>query len=152
MNKVTPLKTIAGDPLKPIEISDIVIPCYVLEGELRVITESGLYSALDLSRSGRNSTPTSSEKDLWAEIENTKYDLPKNKVEAGTITTELPRFAQSKWLRPHISPKLTRGLKTRYVFKMPNGAIAHGFKATILAGVCRAILKAHHKQRLNRKI
>ncbi len=144
MDKVTPLKTIAGDTQKPIRIGKIEIPCFVLEGGLRVITETGLYNALDLSRTGRNSNSGKPSKDLRAKSDDPQSPPPTNRIKAATNTTELPRFAQAKWLKPHLPPKLAYGLKTRYLFQMPNGAIAHGFKAQVLTAICSAILDAYH--------
>ena len=142
MEKITPLKTIAGDPLKPIELGDIVIPCYVLEGEIRVITETGLYSALGLSRAGRSSKEDQDE--IWrAKNQTPNQKTPKKTQNSTVIAAELPRFAQAKWLASHISGELSGGLKTRYLFQMPSGGTAYGLKAQTLGQVCRAIRKAH---------
>ena len=145
MPQTKPLKTIAGDPQTPIEIDEgrIVIPCYVLEGEIRVITEKGLYNALALARTGRKTNPTNPSEDLWAEIDPQKKNFPKSKLEEAKIVTDLPRFAQAKWLQPHLSAELTCGLKTRYMFQLPNSAIAYGIEARVLRGVCSAIMAAH---------
>ena len=137
MDKVTPLKTIAGDPLKPIEIGDITIPCYVLEGELRIITETGLYSALGLSRAGR-STKENPEQIWRAENQTQNPQTPEKVQESTVIAAKLPRFAQAKWLASHISNELSDGLKTRYLFQMPSGGTAYGLKAQTLGQVCRA--------------
>ena len=41
-----PLNVIAGAPDKPLIIGDIKIPCYVLEGEIRVLSQRGMSTAL----------------------------------------------------------------------------------------------------------
>ena len=46
------LKVIAGAPDKPLRIGDIEIPCYVLEGETRVISQRGLQAALGMGTGG----------------------------------------------------------------------------------------------------
>ena len=47
-----PLKVIAGAPDRPLVIGDIEIPCYVLEGEIRVLSQRGLFHGLGASRGG----------------------------------------------------------------------------------------------------
>ena len=44
-----PLKVIAGAPDKPLRINGIEIPCYVLEGEQRVLSQRGLTSGIGLN-------------------------------------------------------------------------------------------------------
>ena len=44
-----PLKVIAGAPDKPLIIGDIEIPCYVLEGEQRVLSQRGLTAGVGLN-------------------------------------------------------------------------------------------------------
>ena len=47
-----PLKVIAGAPDRPLVIGDMEIPCYVLEGEIRVLSQRGLFHGLGASRGG----------------------------------------------------------------------------------------------------
>lgn len=47
-----PLKVIAGEPDKPVHIGDIEIQCYVLEGEIRVLSQRGLFQGFGTSRGG----------------------------------------------------------------------------------------------------
>ena len=49
MKKKQPLKVIAGTPDKPLIISGIEIPCYVLEDETRVLVQRGVGSGLGMS-------------------------------------------------------------------------------------------------------
>ena len=44
----TPLKVIAGAPDRPLRIGDIEVQCYVLEDETRVLSQRGVYEALDV--------------------------------------------------------------------------------------------------------
>ena len=44
-----PLKVIAGAPDRPLVIGDIEIPCYVLEGEQRVLSQRGLTAGIGLN-------------------------------------------------------------------------------------------------------
>ena len=44
-----PLKVIAGTPDKPLVIGEIEIPCYVLEGETRVLSQRGLTAGVGLN-------------------------------------------------------------------------------------------------------
>ena len=49
---VRPLKVIAGSPDRPLVIDDIEIPCYVLEGEIRVLSQRGFANVFDLNGGG----------------------------------------------------------------------------------------------------
>ena len=44
-----PLKVIAGTPDAPLRIGDIEIPCYVLEDEMRVLSQRGFLSGIGRS-------------------------------------------------------------------------------------------------------
>ena len=44
-----PLKVVAGAPDRPLVIGDIEIPCYVLEGEQRVLSQRGVTAAIGLN-------------------------------------------------------------------------------------------------------
>ena len=47
-----PLKVIAGTPDRPLVIGDVSIPCYVLEGENRVLSQRGMAEGIGLSIAG----------------------------------------------------------------------------------------------------
>lgn len=47
-----PIRALCGSEESPLMLGGIEIPCYVLEGERRIITLSGLQSALDLNLGG----------------------------------------------------------------------------------------------------
>ena len=108
-----PLKIIAGAPDRPLIIGDIEIDCYVLEDETRVLTQSGLFSALGLARRG-----------LVA-------------IEGGA---QIPRFAASKAIKPFVSNDLLDGLTNPILFKP--SVLAYGFPAPILVDICDAVLDA----------
>jgi len=114
MSKKQPLKVIAGTPDRPLVIGDIEIPCYVLENETRVLSQSGMFTGLGLTRRGLVLTDDGA---------------------------RLPRFAASKSIIPFISNTLKSGLTTPIRFRV-SGAKAYGFPATILPDICDAILAA----------
>lgn len=116
-----PLKVIAGAPDKPLVIGDIEIPCYVLENEMRVLSQSGMFSGLGLARRGLVKTDSGA---------------------------QLPRFAASKAINPFISNDLMAGL-TKPIFFRIGGIDAYGFPAEILVDVCKAVLAARDAKSLN---
>ncbi len=124
MSKKEPLKVIAGAPDRPLIIGDIEIPCYVLETEIRVLTQSGVFAGLGLARRGL---------------------VP---IEGGA---QIPRFAASKSIKPFISNDLLDGLTKPILFNPGYGKAAYGFQATILADICDAILAARNAGALDRQ-
>ena len=120
-HKDEPLKVIAGAPDRPLVINSVEIPCYVLEDETRVLSQSGMFSGLGLARRGLVKTDTGA---------------------------QLPRFAASKSINPHISSKLMSGLTSPILFKI-GGIDAYGFPATILVDICEAVLLARDARSLN---
>ena len=114
MSKKKPLKVIAGTPKQPLVIGDIKIPCYVLEDETRVLSQSGIFFGLGASRGGG---PSSGAK--------------------------VPRIMASQALAPFIPEELMTVLKTPIEFQRPSGGtIAYGYPADILVDICKAILAA----------
>ena len=122
-NKQKSLKVIAGTPDRPLVISDIEIPCYVLEDETRVITQSGMFAALGLSRRGLVTTENGA---------------------------QLPRFAASKAINPLIPKDLVDGLSNPLLFTGAGGN-SYGFPATILPQICNVILAARRLGTLDRQ-
>lgn len=118
-----PLKVIAGAPDRPLIIGDIEIPCYVLEDETRVLVQNAMVSALGMARGSAS----------------------------GDGSDRLANFMASRATKPFISNKLTDVIKP-IRFRMPQGGIAHGYPAIMLADLCEAILSAreagalHHQQ------
>ena len=115
------LEVIAGAADQPLVIGDIEIPCYVLEDETRVLSQSGMFSGLGLARRGL---------------------VP---VGGGD---QIPRFAASKAINPFISEDLMHGLTNPILFTV-NGSEAYGFSATILPKICKAVLDARRAGNLN---
>ena len=116
-----PLKVIAGAPDTPLRIGDIEIPCYVLENEIRVLSQSGMFKALGLARRG----------------------LVPSKGGA-----QIPRFAASKAINPFISNELQAGLSTPIIFTA-NAGPTYGYPATILVDICNVVLQARQARSLN---
>lgn len=103
-----------GSPDHPLKIGDIEIPCYVLEDGRRVITHSGMLSSLGMSKGG-GSNPSAGDR--------------------------LARFATGKLLEPFVSKDLRLGTEP-ILFHTPNGILAYGYEAIILADLCEAVLAA----------
>ena len=115
-NKQKSLKVIAGTPDRPLVISDIKIPCYVLEDENRVLSQRGLFSALGAS--------------------NRKFV----ETDAGA---QIPRFAASEAINPLIDKELMLAFSSPILFQNPTGGgIVHGYPATILPDICKVVLAA----------
>lgn len=117
MNTNEPLKVIAGTPDRPLVIGDIEIPCYVLEDETRVITQSGFLQAIGRSRT------------------------PKAGTGGMTVVDDLPFFLRATQLRPFISKEL-RVSTTPILFAIgPNRKVV-GYRAELLPQVCNVYLEA----------
>ena len=111
-----PLKIIAGAPDRPLIIGEIEIPCYVLEDETRVLTQTGIIFGLGITRG------------------------PSITLDGGA---QLPRFAASKALAPHIIGETMDALKSPIRFVPPQGGRnAFGYPATLLPEICDAYLIA----------
>ena len=113
-----PLKIIAGAPDRPLIINGIKIPCYVLEDEIRVLSQGGFLSAI-----GRFRVPSGSKSDV----------------------DELPDFLRAKNLRSYIPGDIL--MTTNPIqFKAPSaGSVALGYRAELLPMVCRVYLNARRE-------
>ncbi|MDE2986865.1 MAG: P63C domain-containing protein [Chloroflexota bacterium] len=110
------LNVIAGAEDKPLIISDIDIPAYVLEDETRVLSERGFLSAI-----GRAERPPSRQRNDG---------------------DKLPQFLSANNLKPFISPDLAAATN-RIKFQPPRGGpIAYGYNARVLPEVCNVYLEA----------
>ena len=121
MTNSKPLSIIAGAPNKPLTIGDIEIPCYVLEDETRVVTQSGMFRSLGLARRG----PV--------------------RAQDGA---QMPRFAASRAIYPFLTDDLRKSISTPILFKA-SSSVAYGYPATILADICDAVLEAREAGRLD---
>jgi hypothetical protein len=107
-------KATHGSPDSPLRIGSIEIPCYVLEGGTRVLTQAGFLEAMGRHRKAR--------------VRNQGED-------------PLPAMIQGKAINPFISKELIE--KSRpVVFRKPDGVRAKGYRAEILPEVCEVYLKA----------
>ena len=112
-----PLKVIAGTPDKPLVIGDIEIPCYVLEGETRVLSQQGFLESL--GRAG------------------------KAKGGQGAQGPGNPTpFLAARNLAPFIPEDLSTS-STPIPFRASlGGPAAYGYPAVLLPQVCEVYLKA----------
>lgn len=107
------LNVIAGSKDKPLKIGNIEIDCYVLEGEIRVLSQRGIIIGLGMPNPG------------------------------SVGVTETPRFFTSERMKPFINNDLTESLKNPILFNPPHGGrTAYGYPAEILPKLCNAILSA----------
>jgi hypothetical protein len=103
-----------GSVDRPLKIGEVDIPCYVLEGETRVLTQRGLMSGLGITKGG-----TKSGDDQLTVLAN-------NLLEKSLINNDIAEV-----------------IKNPIRFKPPHGGRpAFGYPATILADVCEAVLSA----------
>ena len=110
-----PLKVVAGEPDRPLVIGDIEIPCYVLEDETRVLSQGGFVRAI-----GRTGGPKAGHDDLF----------------------NLPVFLRPKNLSKFISPRLSTSSRPIRFQAATGGAIATGYRATLLPEICEVYLRA----------
>lgn len=118
-----PLKAICGAPDRPLRIGNIEIPCYVLEGEKRVLVQRSMVTALDMARGSSG----------------------------GQGGDRLAKFLQTKSIKPFVSEELSMVTTKPIRFKTPHGNIAYGYEATILADICEAVLSARRENKLHRQ-
>ena len=108
------MKVIAGAPDRPLIISEIEIPCYVLEDETRVLSQRGVFSGVGVSRGG-----------------------------ATNGGAQIPRFLASKAINPFIHRDLSAALNSPIPFQPPQGGrIAYGYPARLLVEICQSVLAA----------
>ena len=117
-----PLDVIAGTPDTPLVIGDIKIPCYVLEGETRVISQGGFLKAIgraEKAKGGQGATKRGS--------------------------TTLPSFLAAKNLLPFIPEDLV-GATTPIPFRLTDNGDSpvsgFGYRAILLPKVCEVYLAA----------
>lgn len=110
------IKATHGAADHPLKIGDMEIPCYVLEDGTRVLTQSGILSAMELpDRGGREGR------------------------------TRLARFFDGKAFSPFMSEELADTTNEPIKFRTTSGAVAYGFPAEMLVHLCETILKARDK-------
>src|SRR5579859_1332443 len=107
-------KVICGAPDRPLRIGNIEIPCYVLEGEKRVLVQRAIVSAMGMARGGSSKGGGD----------------------------RLAHFVNQKLLNEYISNDLRVVTAAPLKFITPNGNTAHGYEAEFLAKLCFAVLDA----------
>jgi hypothetical protein len=108
------LKATHGSDDHPVKIGDVEIPCYVLEDGRRVLQQTGLIGALNMSHGGSYS-------------------------KGGD---RLAKFAAQGRLTPFVSKELIDRTANPIKFRTPKGSLAYGYEATVLADLCEAVLAA----------
>jgi hypothetical protein len=119
--KLTIVEATHGSPDHPLRIGSLEIPCYVLADKRRVLVQSGMMTALDMSQgtAGRGGGD------------------------------RLAKFASTKALKPFISQKLYDLITDPIRFRTTSGNTAYGYEATVLADLCDAVLAARKDGKLN---
>ena len=116
MKKKKPLKVIAGAPDRPLVIGEIAIPCYVLEGEARVLSQRGLQSSIGLGTGGG-----------------------KRQIGAPRLAEFVGLFARKGIDIHNLAARLEMPIK----FQPPGGGrTAYGYPATLLVDLCNMVLEA----------
>jgi hypothetical protein len=103
-----------GSDDHPLQIGDIKIPCYVLEGDMRVLSQRGIQTGIGMSISGG----TFGEQRM-----------------AGFIDSLSQKGVDVK----DLAARIRSPIKLRFP---GGGRTAYGFEATILADICDAVLAA----------
>ncbi len=109
-----------GSPDHPLKIGDFEIPCYVLEDGRRVLQQSSVIRALNMSHGGSYSRGGD----------------------------RLAKFAAQGRLKTFVSNDLTERTENPIRFRTPQGGMAYGYEATVLADLCEAILAARKEGKL----
>lgn len=107
-------EAIYGAPDRPLRIGDIEIPCYVLEGDIRVLSQRGLQTGVGMSTSGGIAGAQRMAQFVGS--------LEKKGIDTKALSV---RMASPILFRP-----------------MGGGNPAHGYEATILPDICDVILEA----------
>ena len=117
-NKGLPRAT-HGSVDHPLVIGDISIPCYVLEGGTRVLSQRGLIAGLGISYGSSQASTTGD--------------------------ARIVNFVEQPAIKELSRTDLTTALKRPIRF-MPahGGRSAYGYPATVLADICEAVLAARH--------
>ncbi len=103
-----------GSDDHPLKIGDVEIACYVLEDGRRVLQQTGLIGALNMSHGGSYSTGGD----------------------------RLAKFTTQGRLKPFVSNALIERTEKPIRFRTPSGSAAYGYDATVLADLCEAVLAA----------
>lgn len=115
---------ICGSADRPMRIGTlgIEIPCYVIEGERRVLAQRAMVDALGMARGS-----------------------------AGGGGDRLANFVHGERIRPYIPNGLRAVIVDPVKFRAPNGSIAYGYDAEVLHSICLAILEARRAEKLQKQ-
>lgn len=107
-------RVICGAEDRPLKIGNIEIPCYVLEGEKRVLVQRAIVSAMGMARGGSSKGGGD----------------------------RLAHFVNQQRLKDFISNELREVTSAPIKFIATNGRVAHGYEAEYLAKLCFAVMDA----------
>lgn len=116
------LRATHGAADHPLKIGDVAIPCYVLEDGRRVIVQGSMITALDMAQ---------------------------GTASAGTTGDRLVKFASGKGVSTYIPDSVRSNLAKPIPFLTTSGALAKGYEATVLNDLCKAVVEARTKGKLN---
>lgn len=119
-----PLRVLAGAPDNPLRIGDVDIPCYVLEGEIRVLSEYGFLTSI--GRSGQRSGRQRSHID------------------------QLPDFLAAQNIFPFVQREITTSTNPLLFRRPEGGPIIRGYRAELLVEVCNVYLAAREAKTLRK--
>lgn len=108
------LQATHGSADRPLRIGDVEIVCYNLDDGRRVLQQTGLISALNMSHGG-------------------SYSVGGDR---------LAKFTAQGRLKPYVSNELLERTVRPIKFRTPAGGLAYGYEATVLADICEAVLAA----------
>lgn len=117
------LKATYGSADQPLNIGEIIIPCYVLEDGRRVLSQSGLVASLGMKRGGKG--------------------------RAGG--DRLLSFVTGKGLEPYVSKELMDASNNPIKFRTTSGSLIYGYEAQILSDICEAVLAARQAGALQKQ-
>lgn len=103
-----------GDPDHPLRIGNVEINCYVLNDGRRILHQRAMVTALGMSRGSSG----------------------------GEGGDRLAKFVGGDRLKGFVSSQLVEVTANPIKFKTPNGQVAYGYEATVLADICDAVLAA----------
>lgn len=134
------LQVIAGTPDQPLTIGGIEIECYVLKGEERVLSQTGMLKGVRFPYGG---SPERRGKHNVIEPKDQLSLSPHKQTELGQDEVEALYFVAQEWLSPFVSGELAARLNSPISFTLSKGGPpALGYPATLLVDVCEAIVKA----------
>lgn len=123
-------KVTHGSAERPLVIGDKKLPCFIIDGDVRVLTQRGLQTSIGMSEGG-GSTP--GEQRL-----------------VSFLLSLAGKFAPDNDLASR-SVAAAERLKNPIKFRLPGGGVGFGLEATIIADVCDLILAARDKKLLQQQ-